>query len=183
MNMAHEAKFPFFQFVIPFIGTALPLVGRIGKQPELRCMIDARKKGILMKQGQQGFTLIELMIVVAIIGILASIAVPNYTEYVRSGKAIEATAALADQRVKMEQYFQDNRTYVGGPCTPTADSVRYFTFSCAANASTYTITATGSASGGMTGYAYTVNHNNIKTSSLPDGTTGNCWLTKKGSTC
>ena len=132
MNMAHEAKFPFFQFVIPFIGTALPLVGRIGKQPELHCMIDARKKGILMKQGQQGFTLIELMIVVAIIGILASIAVPNYTEYVRSGKAIEATAALGDQRVKMEQYFQDNRTYVGGPCTPTADSVRYFTFSCAA---------------------------------------------------
>lgn len=136
-----------------------------------------------MKQRQQGFTMVELMIVVAIIGILASIAVPNYTEYVKSGKAIEATSALAEQRVRMEQYFQDNRSYAGGPCTPAADSVRYFSFSCATNASTYTITASGNASDGMAGYTYTVNHNNIKTSSLPDGTSGNCWLTKKGSTC
>ncbi len=136
-----------------------------------------------IKMTQRGFTLVELMIVVAIIGILAAVALPNYSEYVRSGKAIEATSALADQRVKMEQYFQDNRTYVGGPCQPVAGSVMHFNFNCIANANSYTITATGVASAGMTGYTYTINHNNVKTSTLPGGTSGNCWLTKKGSTC
>ena len=71
---------------------------------------------------QKGFTLIELMIVVAIIGILATIALPAYSNYVRSGKATEATSTLASARVQMEQHFQDNRTYVGGPC-PAAGSI------------------------------------------------------------
>src|SRR5260221_386939 len=60
---------------------------------------------------QQGFTLIELMIVVVLIAVLASIALPQYTNYVKRGKAMEATSQLADMRVKLEQWYQDNRTW------------------------------------------------------------------------
>jgi type IV pilus assembly protein PilE len=135
---------------------------------------------------QKGFTLIELMIVVAVIGILASIAMPAYTNYIKKGKAAEGTSNLADLRIKAEQFFQDNRTYAGINCTP-AES-KYFTYSCTAadgsgatgNASGYLIKATGKAAEGMTGFYYTVNQANAKTSQYDGGTavTG-CWATKK----
>ncbi len=60
---------------------------------------------------QKGFTLIELLVVVAIIAILASVAMPLYTDYVIRSKTSEATSTLATMRVQMEQSFQDNRTY------------------------------------------------------------------------
>src|SRR3989449_7965409 len=74
-------------------------------------------------QRPTGFTLIELMVAIAIVAILAAIALPNYTDYVRRGKIQEATSTLLAMRTKMEQYFQDNRSYttpgapVLAPCT------------------------------------------------------------------
>jgi len=64
-----------------------------------------------MNKKQHGFTLIELMIAVAIVGILAAIALPNYTEYVKRASRAEAVAALLDAANKQEQYFVDNREY------------------------------------------------------------------------
>ena len=58
-----------------------------------------------------GFTLIELMIVIAVVAILAAVALPAYGDYLRRGQLPEAFTNLADLRVKMEQYYQDNRSY------------------------------------------------------------------------
>jgi type IV pilus assembly protein PilE len=133
-----------------------------------------------MKQ-QNGFTLIELMIVVAIIAILSSVALPAYQDYVTRSKLTEATSVLSDARIKMEQYFQDNLTYVAGPC-PAASA--NFTYACVLAAQTYTITASGT--GSVAGFGYSINQANVKsTTSLKTGwgTPGACWITNKGGTC
>jgi len=138
-----------------------------------------------LKVAQKGFTLVELMIVVAVISILASIALPSYTNYVKKGKAAEATSTLADLRIKMEQCFQDNRSYAAcaASCAPTSGA-KYFTYSCAVQTATaYTLSAAGVAGENMSGFAYSVDQNNNKSSTY-DGVSGaGCWLTGKGASC
>ena len=66
-----------------------------------------------MKKRQQGFTLIELMIVVAIIGILAAIAIPAYQDYTKKAQASEAFALLDGLKTSAGEYFHENGTFVG----------------------------------------------------------------------
>ena len=61
-----------------------------------------------------GFSLMELMVTVAIIAILASIALPSYSEYITRSRLVDAHTRLGDLRIQMEKYFQDNRTYLAG---------------------------------------------------------------------
>jgi type IV pilus assembly protein PilE len=134
-----------------------------------------------------GFTLIELMIVVAIVAILASVALPSYRNYLTRGKIPDATSQLASKRVQMEQFFQDSKTYAGAPaCTSDTTSSKFFTFDCdgAATATAFTLRATGT--GTMAGFVYTIDQNNAKaTTGVPSGWTANatCWVTAKAGTC
>lgn len=63
-------------------------------------------------KNNKGFTLIEVMIVVAIIGILAAIAYPSYDEYVKRGNRTEGQAFLMDVAARQERYFSQNNAYI-----------------------------------------------------------------------
>ncbi len=138
----------------------------------------------------RGFTLIELMVTIAIVAILSSVAIPAYTDYVRRGKLPEAFSSLSDYRVKMEQYYQDNRNYGTAACadngppswgTFAPGGAKYFGYGCALSAGGqgYTITATSTAALGSS-HVYTVNHNNAQTTSTFKGTAyaATCWLAR-----
>ena len=66
-----------------------------------------------MKKKTRGFTLIELMIVIAILGILASIGYPAYTSYVKKGNRADAIASLLALKGRMEEYYMNNDSYTG----------------------------------------------------------------------
>jgi type IV pilus assembly protein PilE len=145
----------------------------------------------IQKVAQKGFTLMELMITVAIVGILASIALPQYSDYVTRGKLQEATSALAAGRVSLEQFYQDNRTYIGAT-TCTAAGVAWpaatenFTYNCTApSANQYTITATGI--GSVNSFTYTITEANVRATTNAKSGWGSfpatCWQVKKGGSC
>lgn len=136
----------------------------------------------------KGFTLVELMIVVAIVSILASIAVPAYNNYVLRGKLTEAMTELAGMRVKLEQYYQDYRNYGSASCgvaAPTAPAVKHFSYTCDLGATdqSYTATATGIAAQGTGNFIYTIDQNNNKTTEISGGTPINCWARKEDGSC
>ncbi len=120
----------------------------------------------------RGYTLIEMMITVAIIGILAAVAIPLYNGYTRTGKEAEAKAGLSTVALLEEQYFAENRTYVAGADAaaltaavafqPDADT--HFTWSVAAGgggiATSFVATADGSANGLP---VFTIDETNNKT--------------------
>jgi type IV pilus assembly protein PilE len=134
-----------------------------------------------MRQSR-GFSLMELLIAIAIIGIIMAIAVPGYREHVRRGAVEEGLAEMGRGQIAIEQYFLDNRTYVGAPL-PAGTSRFAITYAAGQpTATTYTLVATGS--GNVSGFVYTLNEQGVRATTGGDwGTNAGCWIIRKGGTC
>ncbi len=146
----------------------------------------------MQRNRPRGFTLIELMIAVAIVAILAMVAIPSYSAYIMRGHLAEAANGLAATRAQMERHFQDNRSYatVGTFTTPCAASsgltYGHFTVSCSGTptATTFTLQAVGS--GPVSGFTYTINQADVRATTAAATGWNTCaskWLVKKGDTC
>ncbi|TDY01169.1 type IV pilin protein [Thiohalophilus thiocyanatoxydans] len=110
----------------------------------------------MQHRNQSAFTLIELMIVIAIIGIIAAIAVPSYTSYLEKSRMSEADKNIAALKQAQEQFYLENNAYFEGTDTATlesesnglweakgSDGPNLFNYTVNISGPSYTITATG----------------------------------------
>lgn len=127
-----------------------------------------------------GFTLIELMVAMGIMGVLLAVGLPQYNEYLVKGKLTEAMSMLSDLQLRQETYYQDNRTYSNG-MTPRAPGTYFTATSCvtANSGQTYICTASSTA----LGFAYTINETGTKTTSKGGATPVQCWAKSSAGTC
>ncbi len=149
-----------------------------------------------MKSRHTGFTLIELMIAVAVVGILAAIAYPIYSDFVLRGQIQALTGNLSKVKLRLEQRYADNRDYSTGtlcanPVPPPDGTGDNFVISCVpvnANGVGQGFLLTGTGSGPLTNFAYTIDERgNRRTTSLkaswaastPTPVNGR-WIDKKG---
>jgi type IV pilus assembly protein PilE len=151
-----------------------------------------------MRRAPRGFTLLELMVVVGIIGILSAVAIPSYLYYILRGRLPVATQGLVSMQTQLEAWFQDNRSYANAPICPSSSppasitqlmqgSKVVFTLSATCAAATYTLTATGDATlvGGIT---YTLSNTGVQaTTAVPSDWTlpspSTCWVMRKDGSC
>lgn len=142
----------------------------------------------------QGFTLIEVLITVAIIAILTAVAMPQYQDYVTRSRLANASTGLSTISAQMERYFQDNRTYGNtgsfiSPCNTSAASRTFgnFVISCQTPPDNLQFTLQAVGNGPVAGFTYTINQQSVRTSTVSaawGGATCNTkWIMKKGDSC
>lgn len=132
-------------------------------------------------QRNSGFTLIEVLIVVAILGILTAIAYPSYVEHIRRGKRVEAQGKLQRAAQWMQRFYSTNDQYDGAALpanlarSPDNGNIDYnIVLATVANPPSYTLTATptGSMAQDRCG-VLTLNWQGVKTSA--GGAVADCW--------
>ena len=140
-----------------------------------------------MKRLQTGLTLIELMVVLAIIGILSAIALPSYRDYVMRGRLAEAFSALSTVQPNAEQFWSNTRSFANFDTAsnvfPASTPNFTYALSGATNAA-YTVTATGR--GAAADFVFTINQQGSRaTTRVPTGWTANasCWVDRRGGQC
>jgi len=131
-----------------------------------------------------GFTLLELLIAVAIIAILAAIALPSYQRYIAEGQRSDGKAALLDAAQILERCYTEHGQYNDATCDilngVSIDSEsEFFTVAPVVAANTFTLTATRAAGTDVDCHNMAINQIGAKTSSNSGGTdtttTADCW--------
>jgi len=112
----------------------------------MKTIEEVRKQRHTSRRAGQGFTLVELMIVVAVIAILGAIAFPSYQEAVRKGHRGQAKADLLDLAQRAERFRTVNGTYAGFTLGPSDDQsprqgTKRYTVTLATTATTFTLKA------------------------------------------
>jgi type IV pilus assembly protein PilE len=144
-----------------------------------------------------GFTLIEVLIAIVVVGILTAIALPQYTLYVQRSRVVDATSLMNDIRTRQEQFFQDTLSYFNaGACGAPMPPSPYFTFTCVAGPVpnlSYVVTAQGIGSMALFRYTITVDPTPLgvgvvrATATVPPSwnplPAGNCWQIRPGGYC
>ncbi len=139
----------------------------------------------MRKLSSPGFTLIEVMVTVAVLGILASLALPSYSSYLQRSKVPAALDGLQSYFARMEQRYQDTGNYASNTaCGVAVPTVANFTISCTLQSGGQAYTASATGTGSMVGYTYEINHQGVRrTTAHPKGNPStNCWSTR-GATC
>ncbi|MFJ2482063.1 type IV pilin protein [Pseudomonas sp. NPDC087598] len=93
-----------------------------------------------MRRSNRGFTLIEIMIVIAIIGIMLTIGLPSYTEYVKKGRRAEVVSLLSEQAQSLERFYTKNNIYTG--ITGLSSGNDFYTITPTITDQTFLLTAT-----------------------------------------
>ena len=124
----------------------------------------------------RGFSLIELMVVVAVVGIIAMIAVPSYNDTVRKGRRADAKVTLMKVAQNLERCFSEKNSYtVASGCTNhnnTASDEGFYTITAAQNATSFALTATAIGGQASDTHCSTLTLNQAGTKG---GTNADCW--------
>lgn len=141
-----------------------------------------------MNKRQTGFTLIEIMLAVVVIGILTAVALPSYNGYLMRARLTEAFTGLAGVQPKMEQHWANTRSYADfddAALKLMPKDSEHFAFTLTTGTeSAYLVTATGR--GGASGFVFTIDQNgNRATTAVPAGwtATATCWVDRKEGKC
>ena len=143
-----------------------------------------------MQQRQSGFTLVEIMIAVVIVGILTAVALPSYGSYVMRARLAEAHSTLASVQPKLEQFWANTRSYDGfddadlDPQQMPANTDNFVYTLESASSAGYVLVATGR--GAAADFKYTLNQAGARaTTGAPLGWTKSdtCWVDRKDGAC
>lgn len=139
-----------------------------------------------MQRFEHGFSLVEIMITVAIVGILSAVALPTYGSYVTRSRLTEAFSALGAAQPSAEQFWSNGRTFTGFAAAGSfpANTTNFSYVLTADTASTYIVSAIGK--GPMLGFVYTIDQSGKRaTTVVPSGWTTNtdCWVDRQGGSC
>lgn len=150
-------------------------------------MNEARPLFSVRRPREQGFSLTELMVTVAIIAILAAVALPSYTSSMRKAKRSDATAGLLELATAMQRYFYADNCYPDPAVTTlvTLSPSKYYTLayttgsattSCpAGKGTTYTLTATPNTAAGFTAQQHDTSCPTITLTSAGVKSPSGCW--------
>jgi len=131
-----------------------------------------------MMKTTKGFTLVELMVVVAIMGILGAVGYPAYGEYVKKAKRADAIDTMLTEASRLEEFYLNNDSYVGAVVLSTTSPKGYYTIALSgADAYAYLLTATRSPADDSECTALTLNQLGQKgaSGSVGDVTPEDCW--------